>query len=301
MRERREFIKACAISSALAGPLVGAEAGAVGQRILIVVGPSNHPPGTHEVAAGGRLLKHCLDSIEEIDLAVDLFYDWPTEDSVLDNAKTVVFIGDTFPLNRMPDAEAKLARMDAMTKRGCGVVCVHYATGLRAEDVAADGEHPLLHWMGGYFATRCPHHQSVAKVFQQATITPAEPRHPIWRGCGQYTLHDEPYINNFFGKQANRPAENVTALATSMLPPEDPKPETVAWCVERPDGGRGFGVVMPHFYKNWKIDSLRGFILNGIVWSAGCEVPATGVRTRLPDLASFEPASVEPVPRPSKS
>ena len=31
-------------------------------RVLIVVGPSNHPPGSHEVAAGGRLMKHCLET-----------------------------------------------------------------------------------------------------------------------------------------------------------------------------------------------------------------------------------------------
>jgi hypothetical protein len=30
-----------------------------------------------------------------------------------------------------------------------------------------------------------------------------------------------------------------------MLPPESPKRETVAWCVERSDSGRGFGIVMP--------------------------------------------------------
>ena len=34
------------------------------------------------------------------------------------------------------------------------------------------GDHPLLHWTGGYFATRCKHHQSVARIFE-ATIKPA--------------------------------------------------------------------------------------------------------------------------------
>ncbi|MEO6787324.1 MAG: hypothetical protein ABI318_14420, partial [Chthoniobacteraceae bacterium] len=88
----------------------------------------------------------------------------------------------------------------------------------------------------------------------------------------------------------------VTVLATSMLPPEAPKSERMAWCVERADGGRGFGIVMPHFYRNWKIEDLRRFILNGIVWTAKLDVPAGGVRTVLPDLAAFAPASVEPLP-----
>jgi type 1 glutamine amidotransferase len=188
-----------------------------------------------------------------------------------------------------------------MMRRGCGIVCVHYATGLRGEDVAADGNHPLLQWMGGYFATgKCPHHTSVARIFPEATITPASPDHPISRGWKEFTLHDEPYINNYFGKDENKLAPNVTALATSMLPPENPKRETVAWCVERGDGGRGFGIVMPHFYKNWADEDLRRFILNGIVWSAGLEVPDGGVGTTLVDLAGFKPESVEYVPRKRK-
>jgi len=85
-------------------------------------------------------------------------------------------------------------------------------------------------------------------------------------------------------------------LATSMLPPEDPKREAVSWCIERPDGGRGMGIVMPHFFRNWQNEDLRRFILNGIVWTAKLEVPEGGVQTTLPDLATFEPSSVDPKP-----
>jgi hypothetical protein len=68
--------------------------------------------------------------------------------------------------------------------------------------------------------------------------------------------------------------------------------------VERADGGRGLGIVMPHFYKNWAIDDLRRFILNGVVWTAKLDVPAGGVQTATPDLKAFGPESVEYVPRP---
>lgn len=266
--------------------------------ILIVVGPSNHPPGSHEVAAGGRLMQHCLRNMENVsDVRADVVYRWPSVEQ-RENASTIVFIGDTFPPNRFDDPNRKLADLDAMMRRGCGIVCVHYATGLRGEDVADDGDHPLLRWIGGYFANRtCPHHESFAQIYQRATITPAATEHPISRGWNEFTVHDEPYINNYFGKNGNRLADNVTALATSMLPPQDPKPETVAWCIQRSDGGRGFGIVMPHFYKNWRHDELRKFILNGIVWTAKLKVPIDGVQTALPKLASFQPESVEFQPR----
>jgi type 1 glutamine amidotransferase len=266
-------------------------------RVLIVVGPSNHPPGSHEVAAGGRAMKHCIENMANLPgVKADVVTEWPKDQAVLDAVATVVFTGDQFPPMRMPDSAAIMAQLGAMMKRGCGIVCVHYATGLRADDVAADGAHPLLQWLGGYFATKCAHHQSIAKIYPAATITPAAAGHPVLRGWKEFTLNDEPYINNWFGGEGNALLPGVTVLATSMLPPESPKSQRVAWCIERADGGRGFGIVMPHFYRNWKVEDLRRFILNGIVWTAKLDVPVDGVQTVLPDLATFAPVSVEPLP-----
>lgn len=272
----------CASSSLAADPT----------RVLIIVGPSKHPPGSHEVAAGGRLMQHCLQNIPQLaELKADVFYEWPDQ-TVRDAASTVVFIGDTFPANRLPNPQQNLADLEVMMKRGCGIVCVHYATGLLGEDVTPEGDHPMLGWLGGYFASfGCKHHKSFAKIFPAATISPAAPQHPISRGWKEFTLRDEPYTNNYFGRG------NVTALATSMLPPDHPKQETIAWCIERDDGGRGFSIVMPHFYKNWRHDDLRCFILNGIIWTAKLEVPDQGVQTKLPELEEFQPEAVEFTPQ----
>ena len=272
-------------------------------RILIVVGPSSHPPGSHEVAAGGRLMKYCLENMANVNnVKADWYNEWPRDQKVLDAASSVVFIGDTFPPQRMPDTAVILAKIDSMMARGCGIACVHYATGLWGQDVEPDGKHPLLGWLGGYFANKtCPHHQGIARIYPAATITPASKDHPISRGWKEFTLNDEPYINNYFGQDENKFAPNVIALATSMLPPEKPKTETVAWCVERVDSGRGFAIVMPHFYKNWEMDDLRCFILNGIVWSSKLEVPSVGVKTTLPALKEFQPTSVEFQTKPEKA
>ncbi|MBC8289012.1 MAG: ThuA domain-containing protein [Planctomycetes bacterium] len=267
-------------------------------EILIIVGPSNHAPGTHEVAAGARLMQHGLLHSNVTGLSVNVSEGWPKKESLLDKADAVVFIGDAFPPNRLPGKEATLAKLGSMMNRGCGIVCVHYATGLHAQDVAKDGEHPLLHWMGGYSGFRCPHHNTIARIFPKAKITPATPGHPISRGWKSFTVHDEPYINNYFGPHDNRLAPGVTALATAMLPPEKPTREIVSWCIQREDHGRGFGIVMPHFFRSWKNDDLRTFILNGITWTARKEVPREGVRARLPgDLSQFKPQALEPKPR----
>ncbi|TWT65000.1 ThuA domain-containing protein [Allorhodopirellula solitaria] len=264
------------------------------KQVLFVVGPSTHPPGSHEVAAGAQLMAYCLEHADNVsDIRTTVVEGWPDDEDLLKQTDVIVFSGDTFPPQRLPETDRILARIDRMMRRGCGIVCVHYATALLGKDVAPDGAHPLLGWMGGYFANKtCPHHPGIARVYQAATIEPAAPEHPISRGWSEFTLHDEPYINNYFGKNDNLPADNVTPLATSMLPPEDPQVEIVAWCVER-ERGRGFGIVMPHFYRNWKDEDLRRCILNGIVWTANSEVPDEGVRTTLPDLSTFDPAAVE--------
>jgi type 1 glutamine amidotransferase len=281
-------------AAAVLASVAPAHAAEAATRVLIVVGPSNHPPGTHEVAAGGRLLKHCVEAIGKPELKADVVSEWQTDgEKAYSDVASVVFIGDMFPPEVMPNRDMAMKHLGAMMKRGCGIVCIHYATGLEAKHVTAEGDHPLLHWMGGYFATRCKHHKSVARVFKEATIEPAKADHPVLRGWSAFTLNDEPYINNYFGKDG--PDKNVTALATAMLPPEKPQRETVAWATTRPDGGRGVGVVMPHFYRNWKIDELRTLILNAIIWTAKQDVPKDGVRVKLPDLGTFKPAAVEPL------
>ncbi len=275
-------------------PLRAADA----KHVLIVVGPSDHAPGTHEVAAGGRLIAGCLKQAENVPgLQTDVVTAWPTDQTVRDRVDTIVFIGDRFPAEELPDRDRIMADLTKMMDRGCGIVCVHYATGLGAKHVPPDGEHPLLYWMGGYFATRCAHHQSIARIFT-ATIEPGDAEHPVCRGWKPFTLHDEPYIKNYFGKDGL--AANVTPIATSMLPPEAPQREIVSWAVTRPDGGRGLGVVMPHFYESWKVDDLRMLIMNGVVWTAKLEVPAEGVKTPAPDLAKFDPAALSPQARPAK-
>ena len=55
--------------------------------------------------------------------------------------------------------------------------------------------------------------------------------------------------------------------------------EILAWAVERPDGGRGFGFTGGHFHKNFANDDFRTLVLNAILWTAKVEVPSTGFKS----------------------
>jgi hypothetical protein len=57
------------------------------------------------------------------------------------------------------------------------------------------------------------------------------------------------------------------------------KPQTLMWGIERPDGGRGVGFTGGHYHRNWTIDGFRTLVLNALVWTAGMEVPAGGVKS----------------------
>lgn len=267
------------------------------RRALIVVGPSNHPPGTHEVAAGARLVEYCLESLENQDpLEADVVHRWSDVPHKLSQYDTVVLIGDSFPGERMPESDTIMQDLAGMMRNGCGMVTLHYGVGLKNEDMGPDGDHPLLHWTGGYFAAKCDHHQSIARIYEQTEIVPADPQHPIANGVEAFTINDEPYINNYFGP-GNKLLAGAFPVATSMLPPENPSREIIAWGIERSDTGRGLGITLPHFFKNWQVEPLRKFLLNGILWTAGVDVPEEGVRTTLPQLEQFGPESIEPQPR----
>jgi hypothetical protein len=209
-----------------------ADDGPATARFLIVSGPSTHPPGTHESAAGARLLAHLIETAPALRPAkVEVVSAWPDDPKVLDALACVIFVGDLFPGETLADPARIKADIQTLADRGVGLVCLHYATGLHAEHVTPDGDHPLLRWTGGYFASGCAHHKSTARVVT-TTLEPAGGDHPIMRGWSAVKLEDEPYWNNYFGPAGM--AKNVTALVTAMVPPEDPKREVVGWAIERP-------------------------------------------------------------------
>ena len=65
------------------------------------------------------------------------------------------------------------------------------------------------------------------------------------------------------------------------------KEETLLWCVERKDGGRGFGFTGGHNHENWQNDEFRKLILNAIVWLAKVNVPEGGVPSTTPTDAEL--------------
>jgi type 1 glutamine amidotransferase len=120
------------------------------------------------------------------------------------------------------------------------------------------------------------------------------PDHPITRGVKPFAVKDEWYYNMRFRPDMKdvtpilvaKPDDETRQGKTSA--PRGPYPhivaaagreEILAWAVERPDGGRGFGFTGAHFHKNWGNDDFRKLVLNALLWVAKAEVPKDGVKS----------------------
>lgn len=264
-------------------------------KIVIIAGPCEHSPGSHEADAAARLLKHFLDhaqSIGPVETAVH--FGWPDDESALAGTATLVFTGDGFPPSRAERPVKAMSRLRELMAEGCGMVCIHYALGLKKEQATEENSRRLLEWMGGYFAPG----KSKGGFYEDIVYTPHEGDHPILRGWKSFSFRGESYWNICLNNETG--ADEIIPIASTMLPPEEPRKHVVVWAFQRRDGGRSVGIAPPHYYHNWRIDDLRTMVLNSIVWSAKLDLPSEGVRSDLGDLSAFEPKSVEPTWLPPK-
>ncbi|MGA0558048.1 ThuA domain-containing protein [Larkinella sp. VNQ87] len=255
----------------------------VSKRIVFVAGKCSHGAGQHEHKAGCLLLAKRLE--EQVPgIETEVYTDgWPTDPKAFDQAAAVVIYGDGGTGHpAIPHLETLKKLMD----KGVGLACIHYAV----EVPKGQAGNYFLDWIGGYFET----YWSVNPVW--TAEYKALPQHPITQGVKPFTLHDEWYYHMRF-----RPhLEGVTPLLTTVPPAstldrkdgphennpavraEKGQPQHMAWCRDRPDGGRGFGITGGHFHRVWADDNLRKLVLNAIVWVAQGDIPPGGISSATP-------------------
>ncbi len=253
-------------------------------RVALIAGTKSHGPGAHEYEKGMRLLKACLESSPNAgEIRASVYTDgWPEDPHALDDADTIVLFCDgsdhnvqDHPLLR----DDHLKTLSALMKKGVGFVAIHYTVFVPTEG-AGDR---FLDWIGGYFDYE--HGDAPNGWFSKIqTITApcqiASPEHPISRGLSPFDLREEFYYNIRF-----RPDDPRLVPILKAAIPGEAAPETVAWAVERDDGGRGFGYTGGHFHTNWGVENVRRMVLNAILWTAHADVPEGGVDSTVPEGA----------------
>src|SRR5215813_3819725 len=115
-------------------------------KVLFLAGKPSHGYGAHDHLAGCMLL---AKSLEESGLPIECevyHYDWPEDPKMFDGVDCVVMYGDGGPGHMV---NKHLDEMNALAKKGVGIVCLHYAVEVPK---GAEGD-KLLDWIGGYFET----------------------------------------------------------------------------------------------------------------------------------------------------
>jgi type 1 glutamine amidotransferase len=284
--------------------------GALGTtRIVFVAGPKDHgAPGAHEHEKDLAALKGCLERSNVKDLRIDLVIGTVPDPSTLADAAAVVLesSGDRyeqehhalFPFDGGTDHQgydaartAQLKQLDALARKGLGVVVFHYATYVNN----ATARRYFQDWVGGYYESGYSR-----TVNTEWTAAPTSMTHPILRGVEPWTSREEYYIRIRMPDDDARRTPLVVATPTlptklpALTPPmvpggppspltsPDVEPSLVSWAVEREGGGRGFVMTGVHAHQNLSIDSHRRLLLNGIVWASRRDVPSGGVTCALP-------------------
>ncbi|MFD1140288.1 ThuA domain-containing protein [Larkinella insperata] len=252
------------------------------KRVVFIAGGCSHGAGEHEHKAGCMLLAKRLKQAVPA-LETEVFAGWPTTRNAFDQAAAVVIYGDG------GDSHMVLKHLESMNdlmKKGVGLVCIHYAV----EVPKGMAGNYFLDWIGGYFET----YWSVNPVWNAEYRS--LPKHAITTGVKPFATNDEWYYHMRFRKNM----EGVTPILTTVPPAstlerkdgphegnpavraEAGQPQHMAWCRERPDGGRGFGITGGHYHRVWADDNVRKLVLNAISWVAKAEVPAGGIDSSKP-------------------
>lgn len=267
------------------------------KKIVLIAGKKSHGPlgnRIHDYGWSVMLLKALLDqsSIREQVRTETHLDGWPQDERTLEDADTIVIISDgrDGPVGQEAlhlASPARVAFMERLMKRGCGLVTFHFST-----FAPEQYREQVLRWCGGYFQWETDGKRlwySAIKVLDTDVTLPSL-THAIARGVKPFHLKEEFYYNLRF---ASGDARLTPLLSVPALPGREPDGRHVAWAVQREDGGRGFGTSCGHFYDNWKNDDFRKLMLNGIAWSARVELPPGGVESRYVERETFAPEAVK--------
>lgn len=249
------------------------------KKVVFLAGAKSHGKGLHEYEEDCRLLKRCLETSPNLKgFRAEVHTNgWPKDPKTLDDADVIVIHSDgsDHDLKRHPFLIGdRLKVIEKQMKRGCGIVAFHYALFVPNKDA---GE-KFLNWMGGYFdyQSGTGPRKWFSKIKTATTkVEIASPKHPISQGVKPFQLKEEYYYNMKLAKD-NR----LVPIFNTTIPGEK-EAQTVAWAVQRKDGGRGFAFTGGHYHRNWDLEDLRRLTLNAIVWCAGAEVPEGGVQSTL--------------------
>lgn len=270
-----------AVVVVLAVAMLAACGGGEQKKIVLIGGAASEGPARHAYPDGVRLLESFLRSAPEARGAkIETFADgWPDDPAALDGASTLVLYFDGLDKHPLLDAGHR-RQFEELMQRGVGLVALHQASTVPADDTAID----LQRWLGGArFGT-------FDRSTETVDVRVADPSHPSSRGVRGFRYRDEFYPTLRFAKTGVTPILTGTLHVQyrdgASVVEDRAEKTTLAWTYERAQGGRSFGFTGAHYLAALDQPMLRRSLLNAILWTAHLEVPREGATLSSPNAAT---------------
>jgi Trehalose utilisation len=238
----------------------------LGCKIVLVAGETAKVDkvGHHDYIAGCKCLEALLRQTAHVS-TVQVLDGWPSDESVFDGARCVVFYTDGGGKQAFLSSPQRVERVQSLVDKHVGIVMIHQA--IDFPDAFAE---QAQSWLGGsYLAGKSGrgHWDSKHVDF---------PDHPTTRGVTPWEVNDG-WLNKI---QFVAGMHGITPLVWSGKEYAGSRAglndDIVAWAYERPGGGRSFSFSGLDAHSAWSLDGMRQFVVNGVLWSAGVEVPKDG-------------------------
>ncbi len=240
---------------------------------IVLVGGSNYfKAGEHDYLAGVAVLADLLKQTPGI--APVTVADWPTAPETFAGAKAVVLFVDGGAKHAVLKGN-RAAEVQKLVDAGVGLVQIH-----QVADYPKDFGDRARAWAGGAWEAGTGQRAHWVHTFETF------PDHPVCRGVTPFTIDDGWLYKNRFveGKAGVMPI-----LRTANPKGKDRESgdgAIVAWAFERPGGkGRSFTFTGAHLHASFAEEGYRRLLANGILWSAGLDVPTTGAPVKLDPAA----------------
>ena len=243
------------------GPPGAADQDAPVRLLLIGQEATDDEPADHQYLAGLGVVARCLDSTANLKLSsVSADQAWEDGPGRLGKADGVVLFLPEGAKWMHADPQ-RLAAFAHLAARGGGLVALHGAVGTSE----ARYENGFLKLFGGCHGG--PQHQ---RQLLEAKLRRTDPEHPILAGIEDFTVRDE----FLYGLKFLQGTDSLRPLLTVNIADQA---ETVAWCWNRPDGGRSFGFTGLCLHENWRLPAYRRLVAQAVLWSVKLPVPKDGL------------------------
>jgi hypothetical protein len=239
-------------------------------KIVLIAGPAatKVKSGEHEYFAACALLRNMLRQTPGV-FPVVVRDGWPTKPETLAGAKAVVMFVEGGDVHTALKGD-RVKELQKLADAGAGIVHLHSAI-----DYPKDLGDRVRGWAGAAWEKGYSQRAHWVSEFD------ASPDHPVCRGVTRFRIDD-----GWLYKLRFAPAmKGVTPLLRTSNPKAKAKPtdpETVvSWAYERPEGGRAFAFTGCHLHESLGQDGYRKFLVNGILWAAGRDIPDGGAPVKL--------------------